>query len=205
MTNERVFENDALIGAEWEKKLKPALKKLILTEGIKRIEFNKNPELQKKGIDLLIKNKIAKVDVKTRKFKFYCYKDILIETQHSYGKKGWFYTSEADLIAYVWENKQGTNFHDGYLILIQNPELKSWFEKNKESFKIKWAYSKSKKNNDHWNTKNRVVPIEAFPKDTLFKFNPIIPIEYLDKKQSQLKKFKESEQSNLNKWFGVRS
>jgi hypothetical protein len=158
-------------GTKWEKKLLEKIGRIIQVKSIQNIKFQTNPEIQRKGIDGIINLSQPKIESKSRSYDYYKFSDILIETISviENNKPGWFYTTQADIVAYVWENQSKTNLIDGYLIFI-TPELRKWFELNKHHFKTKVARS------DCWSTENKAVPIKEFPKGTLQRFNPYLDI-----------------------------
>jgi len=172
------FEEKLKEGNVWEELLKEKLAKVLFTESVKRIEYSDGEyeaELQKTGIDGIINRKVVTFDVKARKHWCYKHNDILIETVSVVENDilGWFYTSKADFVAYVWENEDRTDLIDGYLIFIQDIDLKVWFEVHHERFIEKEAES----NNHQWHTLNRVVPIDEFPDGTILQFNPTINLQ----------------------------
>jgi hypothetical protein len=174
-------------GTKWEKKLMEKIGRIIKVKSIQNINYQHNPEIQRKGIDGLISLEQTKVESKSRSYDYYKYSDILIETisVRENNKPGWFYTTQADIVAYVWENPSKTNLLDGYLIFI-TPELRNWFDLNKHRFKTKIAYSNS------WSTENKAVPIKEFPRGSLQRFNPYIDIT----EQSQLTIFNKQTEVN---------
>lgn len=158
-------------GLKWEEKLLAKIDHILLTTTIQRIDYTQNPNTQREGIDGVISKKQSSIEIKTRKYFSYKYKDILLETKSVIEQNilGWFYTTNADIIAYVWENDSRTNLIDGYLIFISK-ELRHWFDENKHKFKKQIAETESE--NGNWHTENYAVPINAFPKGTTYRFNP---------------------------------
>lgn len=164
--------NDCLkMGVEWEHRIKPKLMKMLVGKALKNINFSDNPEMQRKGIDIILTQKNPTIDLKVRDYKYYNCRDILMETISvvETGTPGWLYTSQADLISYVWQTLRGTNLIDGYMLLIQ--EIRPWFKKNK------WAFytprdAISERDGRTWHTRNVAVPIYSFPIGTVFRFNP---------------------------------
>lgn len=149
------------------------IREIAQFESVHRVTYAENPEVQKHGIDGFLTTKKPTVDTKTRGYDAYRYHDILIETLSIRERDilGWFYTTNADVIAYVWTNSSGTNLVDGYLLFMSD-SVRQWFETNKNQFKVKIAHSKAK--GKEWTTENRAVPISQFPKGTLYRFNPQI-------------------------------
>jgi len=171
-----VWENSLKQGLKWERKLMEKVADLVISYEIKH--FNNDMNKQRQGIDGLISFKDASVEIKTRDFSAFKYKDILLETISiiERNKLGWFYTSKATAVLYVWLNQTKTNFIDGYIIWIQTPKLRKWFELNKHKFSKKIAKTRTEDGN-YWHTENRAVPIKSFPKDTIKRFNPQLNIQ----------------------------
>lgn len=133
-------------------------------------------------MDLELSFPKIKIEIKTRSFFSYRFADILLETisvlkNNQILKKGWLYTSQADVIIYVWKSEQKHKFQDGYLLfrkqltdlaLAQNWDLK---------------YPIRNVENKGYITRNIAVPI-----NDLIKLNLIDPIK---KDYNQI----------LQKWF----
>lgn len=125
-----------------------------------RYKYELNELIQKAGKDGKTGISLFEWDVKTRT-KFY--PDILLETYHSYGKLGWFFTSEADIIAYLYLKQDGT-IDKGFLLIMK--KLKDFFtsERLDKYPKIK-AWSRNV--NNQWFTLNVAVPFKDFPEKSL--------------------------------------
>ena len=182
------FDVDLENGRKWELPLLEKISRLRLREKVRYL--GRNQEFQRKGIDGIVYAEKAKIDPKSRKYSAYKYKDILIETISviEKNKLGWFYTSEADVIAYVWENASRTNLIDGYFIFIQDTIFRKWFENYKLANPQKRRIAWSQRNGHFWSTENFAVPITKFPKGAVLRFNPKLPST---KKQSTLNSFEE--------------
>lgn len=169
------FDDNLSNGKKWELPLLKKISRLRLKEKITYL--NNNREFQRKGIDGILYAEKAKIDPKARKHSAYKWNDILLETLsvRERNKLGWFYTSESDIIAYVWENQSRTNLIDGYFIFLQNQTLREWFEKYKKQHPEKIRVAYSIKNNSRWSTENYAVPLKKFPKGTILRFNPKLP------------------------------
>ena len=107
----------------------------------------------------------------------YKWNDILIETVSiiEQRKLGWFYTSKADIVPYVWENPSRTNLIDGYFVFIQNKELREWFEEYKRKHPLKKRIAHSESKTGFWSTENYAVAIQDFPDRSILRFNPHLP------------------------------
>lgn len=93
----------------------------------KRVIFELEPELQRKGIDLIAGN--LKIDIKTRDSLVYAkYKDILLEklSVAENNTLGWTYTTESDIVIYGWFNSEEKFFLDGYILYMSI--IKDWFK-----------------------------------------------------------------------------
>jgi len=138
-------------------------------------DYSGNLEKQREGIDSRIDWEHANFDTKARDFDTRKHMppegDIVIETMSvvESNKLGWYYTSKADFIAYVWWNPKKTDLYEGYLIALQDPRFRNWFEQNILKFKEIEAETVAK-GGKRWHTLSRVVPIPRFPQGILFKF-----------------------------------
>jgi len=143
--------------------------------GIRIKDYSQNIEKQKQGVDIEIDWERANVDTKARDFNTRRFMlpggDICIETEsvREVSKLGWYYTSKADFIAYVWWNTKKTDLYEGYLIALQDPRFRNWFEQNIEKFEEKESETVAE-GGRKWHTRWRVVPVSEFPEGTLFKF-----------------------------------
>jgi hypothetical protein len=178
-----IFQNNLANGDRWQEKLQPKLKQILLVKGLETVKWGEHPELQRRGIDAILKQKTARVELKVRDYRFYKRKDILLETEtginpqtHAGGRPGWFYTTEADLVIYVWKNERGTNLIDGYFICMTE-DLREWFRKNEHGFQELMALSLDRETGQTWITKNRAVPIGEFPVGSLVQFDPALTAE----------------------------
>lgn len=187
-----IFTERLQRGLNGEKRLAKGLEKFNIIESVKRVIYNQEPEIQKSGVDRIDRFREAKHEQKTREYDAYKWGDILIETVSviEANKLGWWYTSEADIIDYVWRDQTGKAFIDGYYIFIRNKKLREWFEETryKEKGKIEVKCNKCKKvfqtlpskfpikiaesNGCLWHTENIAIPIRDFPKGTIERFKP---------------------------------
>ena len=169
------FEKNLENGKKWEFPLLEKISRLRLKEKIKYLGDNR--EFQRKGIDGILYAEKAEIDPKVRNYSAYKYEDILIETISiiEQNKLGWFYTSRADIVAYVWKNASGTNLIDGYFVFIQNSKLRTWFEQYKEKNPEKRRVAYSEANGEVWSTENYAIPIDKFPTGVILQFNPRLP------------------------------
>lgn len=164
----------------FEEKLTEKISQWFLNQKVKHIPYDpthpESTKLQHQGIDILLQSKTATIKVKTRDKKYYL-QGILIEiiSNKENQTPGWFYTSQADLIAYVWTNQHKTNLMPiGYLIILQHPTLRDWFKEHNEQYPM--FQTKSKDNSHIWTTLFKVIPKKDFPPNTIIEFNPTLPI-----------------------------
>lgn len=166
------FEEQLKEALRWEKLMEPEIRRKIFLPKIELIDFNKLPDIQRRGIDYIIHKEEPKLDLKIREYYFYKFKDILIETISvvETNKKGWFYTSDADCILYCWKNDAGNNLIDGYILLFN--DMSDWFENNKYLYKSP-KDAISRRGNLIWHTRNRPIPISVLlNKGYIVHFNP---------------------------------
>ncbi|OYT64165.1 hypothetical protein B6U67_00755 [Methanosarcinales archaeon ex4484_138] len=180
------FEQNVIEGEICEEKVKERFKE-IFTPILHHILFNDNPELQKRGIDFEIHGRPVRFDVKCRFFKSYSYGDILLETVsvREEDKPGWLWTSESDIIVYVWQNKQKNKFIGGYLLFLN--EIRDWLDKTGTSRFRKIIAHSINRHGSQWSTENIAVPISEFPAHCI--------------KKIELSDFSPADQAKLDKWF----
>ena len=155
------------IGAKGEELVRKKLEAFMTKITLKNFDFSLYPEIQRKGIDLFLAFEKPNIEIKSRLSYVLKYNDILLELRTG-NKLGWFYTSQADYIAYVIFNEQKTDLVKGYLIALQNPKLRTFVEDNIEKYEHKTADSEDQ--GSYWNTDNIAIPITDFPEGTLFEF-----------------------------------
>ncbi len=176
-----IFEDNLIGSEEWQEKLRSKLEQILRVKGLETVRWDEHPEVQMNGIDAILRQETACLELKVREYWTHKLKDILLEIEtgidpqtHTGGKLGWFYTTKADLIVYVWKNESGSNLIDGYFIRVTE-ELRRWFEKNKHKFwEPRPSLSKSKRTGLTWLTRNKVVPIKEFPAGFLVRFSPTL-------------------------------
>jgi len=169
------WNNCLALGIDWEEKLKNKVGNILQIKNIKRAIYEDTPKLQHDGVDIRISFETIDIDVKTRKNYTLKFNDILLETKSVIEKNvaGWFYTTQAHIVAYVWLNPSETNLEDGYLIFMSQ-SLRQWFEETKHHFLVKIAHSQ--RNKQTWTTENVAVPIPFFPKGSIIRFNPYLDL-----------------------------
>jgi len=155
------------IGEKAEKIVEEQLNSFIRKITLKRFDYSLFPEIQMAGIDVECKFEEATYEIKGRLSFADKYGDVLLELKTG-NKQGWFYTSQADYVAYVIFNDQKTDLLKGYLIAIQNPKLRQFIEEHLNTYPHKIA--KSERNGSEWDTENIAIPIQDFPTGTLFPF-----------------------------------
>lgn len=164
-TDINIMEDNLSDGERGEILLVKKLNSLSFIQSAMRIESK-----QREGIDGVLEFRGEKYtwDAKIRDNFYYRYNDILIETKTG-GKVGWFYYSHADMVFYCWWNKEKRDIIDGYIIPLQSSKLRNWFEKNKDFYNSKEAYSQNSITLEYWKTQNKVIPISDFPKGIIIR------------------------------------
>jgi hypothetical protein len=131
---------------------------------IKEILFEKNPNMQRAGIDSIIENKRLEdisLEIKTRDKTYWGYNDILLETISNIKthKKGWIHSFESDYLVYFWYDAIIDRILDAYL--LQGELLRKWVtDGNLKRYKPK--QTKSNDNEVEWITEFVLVPISDF-------------------------------------------
>lgn len=177
------FDEKLKEAAEWEQKVSQSLVDLVVAEAWRLA----SREEQRDGVDVVVKLKKSTFDVKFRDNKYYL-KGILIETVSvvEEGKPGWFYTSQADEIIYLWLNKERTGLMPlGFRVFHRDRRFREWFEEHKNHYREQ--YTSSEKDGKVWHSRFVVVPIEDFPSGTLQRFNVRVMVH--DPSQSKLDQF----------------
>ncbi len=156
--------------------------KTIIQPVVMRIAYKDGliaKELQNSGIDAYVQKKESGFDVKVRDFKYYRFKDILLETKSVCEKDipGWLY--KATVVVYLWWNPLKTKFVDGYVLFLQN--IRDWMSVTQFDYKKKIAFSN--RNGQSWSTENIIVPISDFPIGCAVRLNRK---EFLDQTQVKL-------------------
>jgi len=162
-----VWTSSLKIGGKGEKIVRSHLEDFIVKVKLKSMDYKLYPEIQLQGIDQIAILEKASFEVKTRLSFALQYEDILLEVKTG-DKRGWFLTSKADYIAYVFLNKQKSDLVKGYLIAIQNTSLRKFVEQNL----VKYPHIKadSEDEGQYWVTESIAIPISDFPQGTLLEF-----------------------------------
>jgi len=184
MSTPRDFDKDLNEAAPWEKRIAEKIRIFMMRYNIDMITYDNLEDIkrQKNGLDFFIKSESAGWEIKTRASKYYR-KGILLETTSvvETNKLGWLYTSKADVIAYVWLNESLTNLMPiGYFIMIKELRKTPWYDRLPGRYHVFHTDSERKTSDGmiSWRTEFICPPIENFPKDTLYKFNAILPSNY---------------------------
>ncbi|MHB8559577.1 MAG: hypothetical protein ACYDAP_00200 [Thermoplasmataceae archaeon] len=182
------FEKDRIFGEKYEKILSKRLgNNLWFGQSFKLVSYNEGDkysvEKQLRGIDGDIQMENIPFDVKTRTYPFSSKGDLLFELYHwypegssQYGRprnKGWLYTSEAEMIIYVFENKSRTDLlPKGYIVKF--PQVREWIKDHLDSLHKVTAHTEEKDGSGriHHYTMNCLVKFNMFPEKTLFPFDP---------------------------------
>jgi len=170
--------------APWEKRVAEKIRTFMMRYNVYMISYDNLEDInrQQAGMDIIVSSEAAGWEIKTRAPKYYR-KGILLETTSvvETNKPGWLYTSKADIIAYVWLNEAGTNLMPiGYFIMIKELRKTRWYDRLPGRYHVFHTDSERKTPEGmiYWRTEFICPPIEDFPKDTLYKFNAILPSNY---------------------------
>lgn len=168
------FSEDLEFGKKWEQLASSRLKKLLPSFSIDNVEYEHRPELQLAGIDTILQQRNPTLDIKTQDYEYVETGNLPIEVWSDIdsGDPGWFYTGDADLIVWVYENSVGTNLHHKGYFMPHTEELVEWVNDKiddlPESRRVEVL-------NDGWTTVCWLIPIEDFPKEYLVEFDPRLP------------------------------
>ena len=186
-----VFEDDLAFGLEWEERASERLEEILLSVRATNVDYAKRPELQRAGIDSILGKERPTFDVKVQSNHHTDTGNLPIEVMSVVEdmEPGWFYTSDADMVVWLYENKAGTNLHHtGYLMPLRDG-LIEWFNDRKDEFRRITKPNKGQYG-DNYTTVCRLVPIEQFPAEYLAEFDPRLPND------------RETSQSDLGEWGG---
>lgn len=197
------FEENLAFGEKYETPVIEKLKNFLFAIQAERISYADFPNMQKNGVDGLIRNKMTIPDIKVRSKDCHCFYNVDVGIEErtfmtslddsKTGVPGWYYkiinellkqkdSEKSPVLVYCWENERGTNLEPiGYLIPF-NYQFYEWYEEKKNIFPIKIAYTKTKIGTSWW-TQNRYIPITSFPDRFIVKFNPKISIEFFTEQQ----------------------
>lgn len=183
------FEEDLNFGKKWERIASNRLRELLPSFSIDNVDYERRPELQRAGIDTILQRDEPTLDIKTQRYKHTDTGNLPIEvwSDETGSTPGWFYTSTADLIVWVYENRAGTNLYKRGYFMPHSDALVEWFNDRYGD------YHRIKKDNGDWTTVCRLVPIDDFPDEFLVEFDPRLPND------------RETPQSDLGKWTGGES
>jgi len=168
------WEDKLDMGTQWEEGLGNRLETVLSRLHIERIAFEDNPEKQLSGVDAVLSRGEPDIDVKVQRNEHLTTGNLPIETWSVVEKAipGWFYTGEADVIAWAYKNKAGTNLHPTGYLLFKTEAFVEWFNDHIDEFKE--VTVETKRDGDTWETKSRLVPIERFPDENLVPFTPTL-------------------------------
>ncbi len=165
------MNKDLKFGRKGEIIIKKKIDKLfeiILLPYIKQYFFENNSKEQLEGKDISIPK--IDIEVKTRRYHYRFYNDILLEKRTG-NKQGWFFTTKSKFVSYGFFNKEETDYLKNKAWILNIKKCREYFTLTKLSnYEIKIASS------GLWDTDNYVVPISEFPKTCLISF----PNKYWD-------------------------
>jgi len=138
-------ELDSLMNYFYLKKIKNIIK-------IKKVNYNKYPNLQKQGVDKIALLKNGNKLLIEEKFRFNSYNDIFIETHSSENTQGWINKkTKTDILVYYIIPEEKVYVFDYRL-------LKRKFEKWNREWLVRYGYTYS--NNKGYTSKGICIPVE---------------------------------------------
>jgi hypothetical protein len=171
------FEEQLDFGLGWEQRAKEHLQELFTAVSVSNIDYDDQPELQRAGIDVLFQDGDTKIDIKTQSFKYTKSQNLPFEVLSAVADEepGWFHTSDADLVVWVYENKAGTNLHKtGYLMPLTDG-LRAWFDDNEMQYRFERIPNTGKYG--RYETGIRLVSIDDIPTEYIVEFDPRLPTD----------------------------
>jgi len=182
------FDEQLNFGLEWETKVSERLETILTSIQIDNISFLDDPELQRAGVDSIIKKENPQFDVKTECYENITSENIVVEVMSvmSEMEPGWFFKSDSDFIVNVGLNQAGTNlYHIGYLIIFE--PFREWCETRLEEYPFTTIPNNGKYG--EYETGIRLVPIDDIPDQYIQTFDPRLPTD------------KETPQSDITEWM----
>ncbi|MEM0124303.1 MAG: hypothetical protein QXF41_02045 [Candidatus Micrarchaeaceae archaeon] len=164
------FKESLEFGNKWEEVVLKQLKNVLPSTEL--VRFEDNPDLQRKGVDLLDRKRMFPFEIKTRTKYF---DDILFETVSDIERKtlGWYYYTMSPALVYNWvdaEKNQSVKLYIMNIFKIRNRKI---VEKAIEKLGLKPLISVSYGANRTWYTENYAVPITFIPTDSIIQFQPL--------------------------------
>lgn len=168
------WDESLSMGLKWEERLSDWLETVLTRMSIENISFSDDPETQLSGIDSVLESGSANFDVKTQDHEYYYSDNLPIETMSvvEADKPGWFYTTESDIIVWVFPNQAGTNLMPTGYFLLHDDTLVEWFNENLSEFPQFEA--RTPRGETTWTTLGRLVPIDDIPASHITEFNPVL-------------------------------
>jgi hypothetical protein len=186
------FEADLEDALEWEQFAVDRVEELLLSTRAANVSYNDRPELQRAGIDGIVRQQQPSFDIKVQDYRHTDTGNLPIEVWSSLENctPGWFYTAESDMIVWLYKNRAKTDlYHTGYLMPLRDG-LIEWFNDRKDDFR---EFSKENigMHGGEYTTCGRLVPIDEFPDAYLAQFDPRPPTD------------RDTPQSALGDWVGA--
>ena len=168
-----------IFGKLGEEKAKEKVHHFLLSV-LKQYEYGltkENTLKQRQGIDFSLNLKELTFDVKTRKFKYYVYKDlendIALETISAVedNVKGWLYTSKSDVIFYIWLTEDKTKIFDGVILVLS--EVRNFVKDYEKTHTVRYKKSSTlnKSSRRFYHTEFMLIPVCDFPSNALIYCN----------------------------------
>ncbi|MEM4067088.1 MAG: hypothetical protein QXV17_09550 [Candidatus Micrarchaeaceae archaeon] len=164
------FKESLEFGNKWEEVILKQLKNVLPSTEL--VRFEDNPDLQRKGVDLLDRKRMFPFEIKTRYTTKY-FDDILFETISDIEREtpGWYYYTMSPALVYNWvdaEKNQSVKIYIMNIFKIRNRRI---VEKAIEKLGLKPLISVSYGANRTWYTENYAVPITFIPADSIIQYS----------------------------------
>lgn len=185
------FDEQLEFGKNWEQIATEHLNDLFFAMSSINIDYDQYPDLQRAGIDSILQQEQATIDIKTQSHNYINTGNLPIEMVSvlEEGVPGWFVEADSDMVVWVYPNKAKTNLYKtGYLMPLTEGVrnwVYSWVEDAPVSRFIKVPNTGSK---GDYHTGNWLVPIDKFPDEYLVEFDPRLPTD------------RETPQSDIMEW-----
>jgi len=135
------------------------------------LSYEDYPTEQQRGIDALAGN--SRIDIKTQSYKYVFTGNIPLEifSVVEESKLGWFLDSATDIVVWLYEGPDGPDgdyWHTAYKMMVTD-ELREFITTNADL----WKRSESRNENQYgtYHSVCYMVPVPAFPPDTLVPFD----------------------------------
>jgi len=120
------FDEQLEMGNLWESELSERLETVLTRTKIENIDYEEKPEMQRNGIDSVIKTEQPNFDVKVQRNEHIETGNLPFEvwSVEEESEPGWFYDGESDLIVWAYANKAGNTLLPTGYFMLKNDWLK---------------------------------------------------------------------------------